>query len=129
MRKRSDCPEGQWGPIYNINAGATFRRREGALLSWSKEDRQAYGKKVEDAILASQAAALRREVSLPAPVCASHSWANRPGEVGDVVRQQQRTALLSCPARERAAQTLQQIETAYVNAMPSGFIPSWERAA
>jgi hypothetical protein len=122
-----DCPKDQFGPIYNINAGAAFRRREGALASWAREDRQAYGAAIEAAVLASQAAALRREVTEQRPNCASRSWANAPGEVGEVVRRQHAAALAACPSQVRRSRTPQEWESLYVDAMPKGFVPSWER--
>lgn len=111
---------------------AKFRCREGALQSWPKADRQAYGAAIEAAVLKSQAAALRRAVSLPVPACASSSWANAPGEVGDVVRRQQAAALVAYPAKARAARTPYEWEIMYAAAMPAaampaGFIPSWKQ--
>jgi hypothetical protein len=127
MKKKSEPKAGEHGPVYNINAGTAFRRREGPLSSWAREDRQAYGAAIELAVLTAQAAALRREVTEQRPNCASRSWANSPGEVGAVVRQQQAAALAACPSQVRRSRTVQEWESLYINAMPKGFVPSWER--
>ena len=134
MKRKSslDCPKGQFGPVYNINAGATFRRREEPLREWSYAERRAYGATIEAAVLAAQASALRRVVSEPRPICASQSWANEPGEVGDVVRRQQAASLAACPAQVRRARSPHEWEQLYVEHMTTqcgpDWKPSWERA-
>jgi hypothetical protein len=134
-RKSNNCPEGQFGPLYNVTGqGLDFYRKKakGGLASMStgflssKADRQAYGAAVEAAVREMQAKALRSLVFEQSPSCASGSWDEYPSEA---VRRQQLTALLSYPAKVRKARTAQEWESLYVAAMPQGFVPSWEREA
>jgi len=121
MKRQRDCPEGQHGPVYNLagNSLAKFRKqtREG-LRALSPDNRRAYGAAVEAAILEAQ----RREAmrALPAeqrPNCASRSWANSPGEVGEAVRRQQRAALAAYAGQVRRARTPEQWASMYEEAM------------
>lgn len=127
-RNSLDCPKGQFGPIYTINCAAKFRKRDGALRDWSFEERQAYGAAVEAAILAAQASALRRTVVEPRPNCASGTWINtNDGAIGAAIRAKHNAALLNCPGNERRARSPDEWASMYAEAMPEGFVPSWER--
>ena len=120
-----------FGPVYNVTSPALVRfRRLANGETLTREERQAYGAAVEAAVLAAQRRQLRT-AGEPGrrPNCASRSWANRPGEVGEAVREQQRRALAACAERIRRARTPEQWERMYREAMPEGFVPSWEREA
>jgi len=123
MTRKSEIPEGQFGPVYNVTGQGLAGYRK--ALNPSREERQEYGAAVEAAVIAMQRRELIREACEPEqrPNCTSGTWDEYPAEA---IRRQQQTALLSCPARERAARTPHEWEVAYVNAMPRGFIPSWE---
>jgi hypothetical protein len=124
-RKSNDMPAGQHGVPYNV-AGpglAIFRK---AL----NPDRQAYGAAVEAAVIAMQRREMLREACEPEqrPNCASGSWDEYPG---DAVRRQQQSALLSCPARERAARSANDWEMMYCEHMRAQcgaeWIAPWQR--
>ena len=135
-RKANDCPSGQFGPVYNVTGAGLAGYRKAArdgLATMPREKRQAYGATVETAILDLQRRQFIRESAEAEqrPNCASQSWANSPGAVGEAVRRQQAAALAACPARVRAARTAHEWEAAYVDHMRAqcgaGFIPPWER--
>ncbi len=113
-----------FGPEYNVASPALAKHRRLArngLQAMTYEQRQAYGAAVERAVLAAQ----RRELlgANAEPEC-------RPvGDISAAIRAQQSRALLSCPGKVRRARTPHEWETMYREAMPEGFVPSWERAA
>ncbi|MBN9051562.1 MAG: hypothetical protein J0H78_19050 [Rhizobiales bacterium] len=119
------------GPEYNVTSPALVRFRKLANgRTLTREERQAYGAAVEAAVLAAQRRQLRSAAEPEhRPNCASRSWPNKPGEVGEVIRRQQRAALARCAEQERRARTPDQWEKMYREAMPEGFVPSWEREA
>ena len=116
-------------PVYAINCAAKYRKREGALSTWSREDRQQYGALVHAAILLAQARETMRACEpMRACPCASGTWINvDDGSISRAVAAQNNARLLAAPAAERAARTPLEWEQKYLAAMPEGFIPSWER--
>ena len=129
---KSECPKGQFGPIYNVSGLERWRRlaRDG-LKTMTADDRAAYGQAVEDRIKAMQLAALRREVSLPRPCCAGGTWINtNNGAIGAAIRAKQNAALLS--ARSRIADLEPyQLEAEYLATIRAlrgeDYAPSWQR--
>jgi hypothetical protein len=125
MKRRNTTPEdGQFGPQYNVTgAGLATHRKlaRNGLQAMTWEQRQAYGASVERAILDLQ----RREL-----LGANAEIEGRSvGDIGAARRAQQSRALLSCPGKVRRARTQHEWETMYREAMPKGFVPSWEREA
>ncbi len=118
------------GLIYNIAGNDLAKHRKQAregLAALSREERQAYGAAVEAAVLAAQRReAMRACEAKHRPNCASGSWANMPGEVGEATRRQQRASLAAYASQVRRARTPHEWESMYWDAMPEGFIPSWE---
>lgn len=113
-----------FGPEYNVASPALAKHRRLArngVASMTYEQRQAYGAAVERAVLAAQ----RRELlgANAEPECRS------VGDIGAARRAQQSRALLSWPGKVRRARTDDQWRTMYCEAMPKGFVPSWEREA
>lgn len=121
------------GPDYTISSPALVKHRRKAgegLASLPRAERQAYGAAVEAAVLAAQ----RRQLAtagevMPRPRCASGTWHNDGAAIHDAVRDQQRRSLLACASQIRRARTPEQWERMYREAMPEGFVPSWERKA
>lgn len=110
-----------FGPAYNVTSPALAKHRAKAregLSAMSYEERRAYGEAVEAAVLAAQRRQLRTAGEPEhRPNCASRSWANAPGEVGEAVRQQQRRALLACGEQIRRARTDVEWASMYEEAM------------
>jgi hypothetical protein len=125
MKHKSECEPGQFGPIYSIGSAALAKHRR--AYGTPEYDRQAHGAAVEAAVLAAQASALRREVSLPNAQCASGTWHSDGADIHKAMQAKQRAALAACPARVRAARTPHDWEAMYLAAMGPGFVPSWER--
>jgi hypothetical protein len=132
-RKANDCPEGQHGPVFDVNGAGLARWRKSTrdgLGSITRAERRAYGQAVEDAVLAMQARQFIREAceANTRPNCASGSWDEFPG---DAVRRQQAAALAACPAKERAARSPHEWESAYCEAMRTragaDWIAPWQR--
>jgi hypothetical protein len=122
----------QFGPAYNVtgNGLAKYRKQAKAgLAALSRNERHAYGQAVEDAILAMQRREFLRNAVEPEQRChcASGTWHSDGEAIGQAVRDQQNRALLSWPARCRAGRTPHDWQTMYAEAMPKGFVPSWER--
>lgn len=92
-----------FGPDYNITSAQLEKfRRLARQAPLTREQREAYGQAVEDAVLASQRAALSRATpSIPRPNCASGTYHSSGEEIEKAIRQQQRNALLAYPAFER----------------------------
>jgi len=109
------------GPVYNVASPALAKHRAKArngLTAMSRAERVAYADAVEAAVLAAQRRQLRT-ASEPEhrPNCASRSWANAPGEVGEAVREQQRRALAACASQQRRARSDVEWRTMYEAAM------------
>jgi hypothetical protein len=101
------------------------------LKEWPRALVVEYANKIEAAVLSAQAAALRREVSLPVPACASGTWINsNDGAIGAAIRGKQNASLLSARSRiaglephKLAAEYLETIRAL----RGAQYIPSWLR--
>jgi hypothetical protein len=112
-----------FGPKYpDLDGLAKFRSaaRHG-LQAMEKWERHRYGDAVEKAILRLQRTELMRCLENPArgtaSNCASRTTHNTGEAIHDAVRQQQRLALLSYPAKARRARTPEQWRSLYSDAM------------
>ena len=107
MAKRSkhhECPEGQFGPVYDITGNGLAKHRKLArngLGQMSRAERQAYGEAVEAAVLASQRRALAREVTLPRSGSASGTFHNDGAAIHKAVLNQQRQPPLATHCHSR----------------------------
>jgi hypothetical protein len=119
-KMKTSIPEpGQFGPVYNLDSAALKKfRRAGSLDGTLKQFRQAYGAAVEQAVLASQRAALNRAApSLPRPNCASGTWLSDGREISKAVRAQHRASLAACPSQVRRARSAAVWQAMYDAAM------------
>jgi hypothetical protein len=119
--KHHQCPEGQFGPVYDVAGNSLAKHRRLArngLSSMTPEQRKAYGEAVEAAVLAKQAQECQRALpALPRPLCASGTHLNDGAAIHKAIRNQQRAALLACPGVERRARTPQQWAAMYEDAI------------
>lgn len=109
-----------FGPTYPKTLSGTEKYRRAArhgMADWSRDERRAYGNAVEKAILALQRSEILRVFVSPGVNCASGTSHNTGKAIHRAVQQQQRNALLNCPARYRKARTPEQWQTMYDEAM------------
>lgn len=94
-----------------------FKARDG-LSALSRSDVQAYGEAVEKAVLSARRSALNTNTKCePRPCCASGTWHSEGEDIHHAIRQQQRTALLSCPSQIRRSRTPHEWLVMYKSAM------------
>jgi hypothetical protein len=97
-------------PPYDVTSATLPKHRwlarEG-LAALTKEERHAYGKAVEQAILAKQRSELLASFWRPANPkrCASGTPFSDGAEIHEAIKQQQRNALLSAPSKIRRRRT------------------------
>lgn len=116
------------GPLYTIGSAAfsKFRRRsrEG-LAALPREERLAYARAVEAAILSSQRSSLQRELPSHAPSCASGTAYTTGQEISAAIRRRQENALLACPSKVRRKRTDDKWREMYAEAMKAKRTPTW----
>ena len=119
-------------PAYNLESAALKKHRRaarGGLSTLDKVFRQEYGAAVEKAVLAKQAAQCKRHgETMPAATCASGTWHTTGAAIDRAVKTQQRADLAAYPSKVRRERTPDKWASMYMDAMPQGFVPSWERA-
>ena len=86
-KRKIECPEGQFGPVYNVSSPALMKFRRAGMIS------PEYGIAVVNAVLAAQKAALKRAYSEPPVSCASGCASNKGCEILKAVRAQQKASL------------------------------------
>jgi hypothetical protein len=105
-------------PQYDIDSAALRKyRKMGPVKEIDPIFRRLYGAAVEDAVLAKQRAALKREVSLPSANCASGTWHSDGESISKAVRAQHRAATQSWPSRIRKARKPHEWQAMYDEAM------------
>jgi hypothetical protein len=120
-RKANDCPDGQYGPVYNVTGAGLAGYRKAAqdgLAGLDREARQQYGAMVGEAVLAMQHNEAQRAIGPEQrSSCASGTWHSDGAAIHDAIRGQQHRALMSWPAKCRSARTAHEWETGYEEAM------------
>jgi hypothetical protein len=110
-------------PPYDVKSATLGKyrwlAREG-LAALTKEERRAYGKAVEQTILAKQRSELLASLGRPAnprPRCASGTPFSDGADIHEAIKQQQRSALLSAPSQIRRRRTDAEWRQLYSEAM------------
>lgn len=112
MQIRTNEAPAPFGPVYNLESASLKKFRRAGVIS------KAYGEAVEQAVLASQRAALNRAApSLSRPNCASRTYHNNGADIDKAVKAQQRAALAACPSQVRRARSAAVWQAMYDAAM------------
>jgi hypothetical protein len=113
--------DGQFGPEYTITSSALQKFRSRArkgLRTWDRDQRQAYGAAVEQAVLSALRSQCKRHGEvMPAPRCASGTWHTTGEEIEAAIRSRQNAALLAYPAKVRRERTPEQWQALYAETM------------
>jgi hypothetical protein len=110
-----------FGPVYpELGAGvAKYRKRmgDGGLADLTREERRAYADAIETSIRAKQRSALLRVTQTHNVDCASGTNHNCKHALHKALKEQQRSALLACPAEIRRKRTAAEWQEMYEDAM------------
>lgn len=111
-------------PMPGLNKYRTAAAQAGGVAKLDPILRKKYGAAIEKAIRAMQRAAMAKVYVMPAPRCASGSWANTAEGIEKAVRARQASELAAAARRDREGRSDETIQALYDQAMRGGTGPS-----